>query len=243
MLLKDKNAIIYGGGGSVGSALARAFSREGARVFLAGRTMATLEKVGIGDVAVVDAMDERSVDEHADAVVAKAGSIDVSINVITDTDVQGIPMVEMSIADYLSPIVTAVSSKFITARAAARHMRRQRSGVIMMLGGTGGPLRNYHVGGMHAAFDAVESMRRQLAVELAKDGIRVVTLQTTGLPDTIPADYPGRATIEELIVGNTLTGKAATLEDVGNVAAFAASDWARTMTGSAINMTCGSVID
>ncbi len=96
MLLEDKNAVIYGGGGSVGGAVARAFAREGARVFLAGRTLATLEEVaeeirsagGVAETAQVDALDEKAVDEHADAVAAQAGSIDVSFNAIFN-DVQG----------------------------------------------------------------------------------------------------------------------------------------------------------
>ncbi|MEV6867575.1 SDR family oxidoreductase [Streptosporangium subroseum] len=253
MLLKGKNAIIYGGGGSVGGAVARAFGREGARVFLAGRTRATLEKVadqirgagGAAETAEVDALNERSVDEHAAAVVAEAGSIDVSFNVISDSDVQGTPMIDMSLEDYLSPVVTAVSSKFLTARAAARHMAGQRSGVIMAFGGPGdrGSMRHYNLGGLLVAFDAVESMRRQLASELAPYGIRVVTLQTGGLPETIPAGAGQGKAIENDLVGRTLTGRAASLEDVGNVAVFAASDWARTMTGSAINMTCGAVLD
>jgi 3-oxoacyl-[acyl-carrier protein] reductase len=253
MLLKGKNAIIYGGGGSVGGAVARAFGREGARVFLAGRTRATLEKVadrirgagGAAETAEVDALNESSVDEHAVAVVAEAGSIDVSFNVISDSDVQGTPMIDMSLEDYLSPVVTAVSSKFLTARAAARHMAGQRSGVIMAFGGPGdrGSMRHYNLGGLLVAFDAVESMRRQLASELAPYGIRVVTLQTGGLPETIPAGADQRKAIEDDLVGRTLTGRAASLEDVGNVAVFAASDWARTMTATALNITCGSEVD
>ncbi|WP_436760173.1 SDR family NAD(P)-dependent oxidoreductase [Streptosporangium sp. V21-05] len=253
MLLKGRNAIVYGGGGSVGGAVARAFGREGARVFLAGRTTATLERVagqirtagGAAETAEVDALDERSVDEHAAAVAAEAGSIDVSLNVIADRDVQGTPMIDMSPEDYLSPVVTAVRSKFLTSRAAARHMVRQRSGVIMAFGGTGdrSSARRYNLGGLQVAFDAVEAMRRQLAAELGPYGIRVVTLQTGGLPETIPAGFDQREAVERDIVGQTLTGRAASLEDVGNVAVFAASDWGRTMTGAAINITCGAVLD
>ena len=77
MLLEDKVAVIYGAGGSIGGAVARAFAREGARVFLAGRTKAQLDKVadeirrngGAADTAVVDALDERAVDEYVNAVV------------------------------------------------------------------------------------------------------------------------------------------------------------------------------
>ncbi|MDT7724098.1 MAG: hypothetical protein QOI21_674, partial [Actinomycetota bacterium] len=172
MLLEGRNAIVYGGGGSVGGAIATAFAREGARVFLAGRTRATLEEVadrirgagGVAETAEVDALDASSVDEHADAVAALAGGIDVSVNVISDSDVQGTPMIDMSLEDYLRPVATALSSKFLTSRTAARHMIKRRSGVIMMFGGSGdrGPMRDYHLGGIHAAFDVVESMRRQL---------------------------------------------------------------------------------
>jgi 3-oxoacyl-[acyl-carrier protein] reductase len=66
MLLENKTAIVYGGSGSVGGAVARAFAREGATVFLAGRTLATLEEVaeeiraagGEAETAQVDALDE-----------------------------------------------------------------------------------------------------------------------------------------------------------------------------------------
>jgi shikimate 5-dehydrogenase len=75
MLLEAKTAIIYGGGGAIGSAVARAFAREGARVFLAGRTMNTLDDVartirgtgGMAEVARVDAVDPATVAAHAAA--------------------------------------------------------------------------------------------------------------------------------------------------------------------------------
>ncbi|CAM3889856.1 SDR family NAD(P)-dependent oxidoreductase [Kibdelosporangium persicum] len=249
MLLEGKNAIIYGGGGSVGSAVARAFAREGARVFLAGRTMATLEKVAVqidGHAAQVDALDEDQVNAHADAVVAQAGSIDISMNVISDTDVQGTPMVEMTLDDYIRPVITALSSKFLTSRAAARHMMKQGGGVILAFGGSveRSPLmHDYNFGGIQVTFDAVESMRRQLAIELGRYGIRVLSLRTSGIIDTIPEGYENRDKIARSILVQTLTGKAATLEDVGNVAAFAASDQARTITGTEINMTAGAALD
>ncbi|TWP50648.1 SDR family oxidoreductase [Lentzea tibetensis] len=253
MLLEDRNAIIYGGGGQIGGAIARAFAREGARVHLTGRTRTTLEKVaddiraqgGRAETAEVDALDEAAVDAHADAVARDAGGIDISLSVIADGDVQGTPVAGMSLDDYLRPVTTAVTSKFLTARAAARHMIPRRSGVIMMFGGTGNlsAIRDYHVGGFLTALDAAESLRRQLAVELGRYGIRVVTLRTSGVPETLGADFLEREAIERLIVDPTLLGRAATLEDVGNVAVFAASDWARTLTGTAINMTCGADLD
>jgi 3-oxoacyl-[acyl-carrier protein] reductase len=252
MLLDGRNTIIYGGGGAIGGAIARAFAREGARVFLAGRTRATLDEVaedirkngGRAEAAVLDALDESAVDAHADTVARDGGSIDVSVNVIADNDVQGTSMVDMPVDEYLSPVVTSVRSKFLTSRAAARHMKPQRSGVILAFGGEGDPRahRRYKLGGLVTGFAAIEAMRRQLAVELGEYGIRVITLRTGGVPEAIPeGDF--RQRIEADLTKQTLLGRTATLEDVGNVAVFAASGMARTITGAAINMTCGAVLD
>jgi len=250
VLLEGKNAVVYGAGGSIGGAVARAFAREGARVHLAGRTLRTLNAVaeeiraagGTAETAHVDALDERAIDEHADAVAAGAGSVDISFNVISHGDVQGTPLVEMSLGDYERPVVTAVRTTFLTSRAAARHMIRQGSGVILVFGGSGDPLRGYYLGGLQVAFEAMESMRRQLASELGPHGIRVVTLRTGGIPESIP-DVEGMEAVVDDIVKATMLGRAATLDDVGNVAAFAASDWARTMTATALNITCGTAVD
>jgi 3-oxoacyl-[acyl-carrier protein] reductase len=251
VLLADKSAVVYGGGGSIGGAVARAFAREGARVFLAGRTMDKLETVaeeirssgGAADTAQVDALDPAAVDEHADAVAAEAGSIDISFNLISHGDVQGTPMAEMELQDYIRPVVTAVSTTFLTARAAARHMIGRGSGVILIFGGSGPPLPGYSLGGLQVAFEAMESMRRQLSSELGPHGIRVVTLRTGGVTESIPEGFPGRDRIVGDIEKMTMLGRAATLEDVGNAAAFAASDWGRTMTAATVNVSCGALID
>jgi NAD(P)-dependent dehydrogenase (short-subunit alcohol dehydrogenase family) len=251
VLLGGKNAVIYGGGGAIGGAVARAFAREGARVHLAGRTLASLEAVagdirsagGLAETARLDALDERAVDEHADAVAASAGSLDISFNLITHGDVQGTPLAEMTLADFERPVVTAVRTMFLTSRAAARHMIRQGSGVVLAFGGYGDPPSGYYLGGLQVAFGAMESLRRNLAAELGPHGIRVVTLQTGGVPESLSEDFEGRQAITNDIAGRTMLKRAATLADVGNVAAFAASDRARIITATAINITGGSVVD
>ena len=251
MLLEDRNAVIYGGGGAIGSAVARAFAREGATVFLAGRTRGKLDEVaegirsagGAAETAEVDALDEKAVDAHADSVVAEAGGIDISFNLITHGDVQGTAMVDMSLEDYVRPVVTAVSTTFLTARAAARHMIRRRSGVILIFGGSGPPLPGYNLGGLQVAFEALESMRRQLASELGPHGVRAVTLRTGGVPESIPEGFEGRERIVGDIDKMSMLGRAATFEDVGNVAAFVASDRARSMTAATANISCGALVD
>jgi NAD(P)-dependent dehydrogenase (short-subunit alcohol dehydrogenase family) len=88
-LLTDKNAIVHGAAGSLGSAVARTFAADGARVFVAGRTREPLERLAaeIGaEATVLDALDA--------AAVAERGGIDVSFNLVPRGDVQGTPLVE-----------------------------------------------------------------------------------------------------------------------------------------------------
>jgi NAD(P)-dependent dehydrogenase (short-subunit alcohol dehydrogenase family) len=261
VLLEDKNAVIYGGGGRVGGAVARAFAREGARVFLAGRTPAALDAVaeeisaagGRAETAQVDALDEEAVDTHADAVAGTAGGIDVSFNAISHGDVHGPPLIAMPFEDFARPITDALRAQFFTARAAARHMAERGSGVIMTITANTARMSIPNVGGTGVSFDAKESLCRQWASELGPMGIRVVWLQTTGLPEAI-ADidlFPDYGTGKEMTRGEliawlerrTMLNRLTSLADVGNAAAFYASDRASAMTATAANLTCGSVPD
>jgi NAD(P)-dependent dehydrogenase (short-subunit alcohol dehydrogenase family) len=249
VLLENKVAVIYGAGGPIGGAVARAFAREGARVFLVGRTKAKLDAVageirsngGEADTAVVDALDERAVDEYVDAVVEQAGFIDISFNLISYGDVQQ-PLTEISVDDFMRPITTAMRTHFLTTRAATRHMMDRGSGVILAFGGSG-PHTLAGLGGFKIALDAIEGLRRQWACELGKHGIRVVTLKTGGVPETLPDNIPGREDIIAGIQQSALLNRTATLADVGNVAAFVTSDQARTMTATDVNISCGAIMD
>ncbi|WP_394359627.1 SDR family NAD(P)-dependent oxidoreductase [Amycolatopsis sp. SB7-3] len=250
MLLDGRNAIIYGAAGGIGSAVARGFAREGATVHLTGRTLKKLDALadeiraagGKAETAEFDALDETAIVEHAASVASTAGSVDISMNVITHNDVQGTPLVEMSVEDLESPVRTAVRTNFLTARAAARHMIEQGSGVILMFGGDGDPLPGYHLGGLQVAFSAMEALRRGLACELGPQGIRVVTLRTGGIPETIPAGAGLDDAIRDMVEA-TMLKRTASLEDVARVAAFAASDHARSMTATALNISCGTMVD
>src|SRR5215218_5976677 len=163
------------GGRAVGSAVARVFAREGAKVHLAGRTLESLEEVA--------------------EEIRSGGGIDVSFNRISVGDVQGTPLAEMPLEDFERPVMTAVRSQFLTSRAAARHMISRGSGVILFFGGYGDPVPDYYLGGFQVALNAIESLRRQLASELGAHGIRAVTLQTGGVPETIPESFDGREVI------------------------------------------------
>ncbi|GAA5063993.1 SDR family NAD(P)-dependent oxidoreductase [Haladaptatus pallidirubidus] len=249
MLLENKIAVIYGAGGQIGGAVARGFARDGARVFLAGRTEEKLDTVaddirsngGEADTAVIDATDEQAVDEFVNGVVEQAGYIDISFNLIGYDDVQE-PLTEISGDDFLQPITTAMRTQFLTTRSAARHMVERGSGVILFFGGDG-PQTLPGLGGFKIALDAIEGLRRQWAVELGEHGIRVVTLKTGGIVETMPENIPERDEIVAGIEEETLLNRTETLEDVGNVASFVASDQARTMTATEVNISCGALMD
>ena len=253
MLLTDKNAVIYGGAGTIGGAVAKAFALQGARIHLAGRTLSTLDAVadhiraagGRAETTVLDALDEAAVDSYVEHITSTAGSLDISFNLIGVDDVQGTPLVEMSLADFEQPILKSVRSTFITARAAARQMIRQHSGVILTFGGGGhrNPIRDYSIGGFVVSLAAIDALRRQLAAELGQYGIRVLTVESGGILESLPADFPGRQEIEDLIVPPTMLKRTATLADIGNVAVFAASDLAGSMTGTILNTSCGASVD
>jgi NAD(P)-dependent dehydrogenase (short-subunit alcohol dehydrogenase family) len=253
MLLEGKNAIVYGAAGSIGGAVSRAFAKEGATVHLAGRTRETLDALaaeiasegGSAEVAVVDALEESQVDEHADRVAGQGG-LDISFNLIIHPHKHGTPLWEMEVDEFIAPVDVAARTTFITARAATRNMIRGEGGVILAFGGPGdrsGPERNYYLGGTQVAFDAIETIRRQLSTEAGPHGVRFVTLATGGVPESLPEDMQGRDRVTELIEASSLLGRAASLEQIGMAAAFAASDHARSMTAATLNVSAGTLID
>jgi 3-oxoacyl-[acyl-carrier protein] reductase len=249
MLLENKTAVIYGGGGSIGGAMARAFAAEGARVFLAGRTPATLETVageireagGLAETAVVDALDETAVNSWVDAVAGTTGGIDISVNLISH-DALFKPLIEMSVPEFAQAIEKVARTFLLTNQAAARHMVKQGSGVIMHFGGSDATNSSPGLGTVQIGSDLVESMRRQWACELGGHGVRVVTIRTGGIPESMP-DLPFTEPIKQQMLDATLLKRTATLTDVGRVAAFLASDHARTMTSTQVNISCGALVD
>jgi NAD(P)-dependent dehydrogenase (short-subunit alcohol dehydrogenase family) len=263
MMLKDKVAVIYGAGGAIGSAVARAFAREGAKVFLTGRRRAPVEAVakdivsagGSAQAAEVDALDEQAVDKHLQSVIDKAGRVDISFNAIgiPDKDVVGVPLVELDIEQFSLPITGYVTSYFLTARLAARRMVANKSGVIMTVSALPARTGTRLNGGYGPANAAKEALTRDLSAELAAQGIRVVALRPHGMPETSTMrevyDLKAKAagmTLEQFtgyLASTTHPRRVMTLDEMANVAAFMASDKASGMTGTTVNLTMGSLDD
>jgi NAD(P)-dependent dehydrogenase (short-subunit alcohol dehydrogenase family) len=242
MLLENKTAVIYGAGGAIGGAVAQAFAREGARVFATGRD-------------VVDALDERAVNEHLDAVVGEAGGVDISFNAIgPGPNPDRLPLTELSTDAFTRPIEFYTRANFITATAAARHMSRRGAGVILTLTAVPGRMPARLIGGAAAAWGAVEAFTRALALEVGPAGVRVVCLRAHAIPETplieqnfataaaatgaTPAEF--QALLEQ---NTTLLKRLPTLAEVAATAAFLASDGAGAMTATVANVSAGNVID
>ena len=262
MLLKDRVAVIYGAGGAVGGAVARAFASEGAELFLTGRSLAPVDVVAkdvasVGGSAVaaeVDALDEHAVDEHLRSVVDSAGRIDISFNAIGIPNPENrLPLVDLDVEQFSLPIATYTRSYFLTARLAARRMVENRSGVIMTVSSTPSRTGVPFIGGGGPAMAAVEALTRGLSAELAPQGIRVVGLRPQAMPETgrIKGSFELYAKASEMtweqfnesLAGRTHTRRLSTLEELANMAVFVASDRAGGMTGTTVNLTMGSLDD
>ena len=263
MSLENKTAVVYGARGAVGSAVARAFARDGARVFLTGRDLTELDRLaeeivadgGSAETAEVDALDEGAVNRHLDAVVDTAGSVDVSFNAIgiPQEGVQGIPLAELSVDSFRLPIVTYTTAHFVTATAAGRRMVPQGSGVIMMHtpepARIGAPL----VGGMGPMWAALEGLNRSLSAEFGPYGVRSLCLRTTGMVDTPTIDVVfglhakaigiTREQFAGIMNGMTHRKRPTSLPELADMAAFLASDRAAAMTGTVANLTGGVIVD
>jgi NAD(P)-dependent dehydrogenase (short-subunit alcohol dehydrogenase family) len=262
-MLNGKVAVIYGAGGAIGGAVARAFAREGARLFLTGRCLAPVVAVarevlsagGSAEAAEVDALDEQAVDQHLQSVIDTAGRLDISFNAVgvPDANIVGVPLVELDVEQFSLPITTYTASYFLTARLAARRMIANKSGVIMTVTALHSRMGIPLVGGYGPAMAAKEALTRDLSAELAPQGIRVVGLRPQGLPetDTLKEAFEPRAKasgmtweqFQEFLASRTHARRLMTLEEMANAAVFVASDKASGMTGTTVNLTMGSLDD
>lgn len=264
-MLNGKTAIVYGGGGAIGGAVARAFARNGARVFLVGRSLGKLEVVANdiaaheGNVAVasLDVLDEAAVRAHAEEVVATSGGIDIAFNAIGILHLQGTPFLELSLDEYLHPITSYARANFVTAQAVAKHMMRAKRGVILSMSTNGSLAIGAGFIGFGVACATIEGFARKLAAEVGPSGVRVVCLRSNAIPEataigshsaTVFSTVASRngITIDQLMEQNakgTLLGRLPTLAETANAAVFFASDQAGAMTGVIANLTAGALVD
>jgi 3-oxoacyl-[acyl-carrier protein] reductase len=254
MLLQRKNAIVYGAGGSLGGAVAKALAGAGARVFLTGHRLPSVQKTaneiiaagGAVEVDEVDGFDEDAITAHLERVVQKAGKVDISFNAVGVDVVQNIPLTDIPLDDFVRPVTLTMQTRFLTAIAAGKVMMRQGSGVILFLTATPGGIGYPFTGGFAPACCAVEALSRNLAIELGVYGIRVVTIRSGGSPDSrvfkdaIDGNPAAMEPIIRMMKGDTALKQMPLMADIANTAVFLASDMAGKITGVTVDVTAGT---
>lgn len=265
MLLENKVAVIYGASGAVGSAVAKAFAGEGARLFLAGRHLASVRAMAAGiegaDPAEIDVLDEAAVERHMEHVIGRAGHVDISFNAagiparrVEQQGMQGLPLAEVPAESFDEPLAFYPRANFLTARAAVRRMiSGARPGVILMHtpqpARIGAPL----LGGMGPAWAAMEALCRSFSAEYASRGIRAACVRTTGMPETATIDVVfgihakamgiSAQDVQRLFESRPHHQRSTTLSDLTGAAVFLASDLASGFTGAVLNLTAGETAD
>jgi 3-oxoacyl-[acyl-carrier protein] reductase len=254
MLLQNKNAFIYGAGGSLGSTIAKAFAAAGANVFLTGRNLDAVQKTateilasgGKAQADCVDAMDNKAIDAHLTKVLQKAGTIDITFNAVAVEVVQNIPLVDIAADYFMLPVTGMLQTRFLTAIAAAKIMMKQKSGIILSLTATPGGIGYPYTGGFAPACAAIESFSRNLASELGFYGIRVVNIRSGGSPDSkvfkdaIDNHPDVMKTVLKGLEQDTMLKSLPLMADIANAAVFLVSDLAAKITGVTLDVTSGT---
>jgi NAD(P)-dependent dehydrogenase (short-subunit alcohol dehydrogenase family) len=254
-ILKDKTAVVYGAG-SIGSAVAAAFAQAGATVFVTDHREETLNELADKDkslqTARVDVLDQEAVAAFVKAVADKTGHVDISF-CATSTHKpggeQGAALTELSYDDFAMPILDYTKATFNTARAVYPYMVQQHAGVIMGMTAVVSQMPLPYTAGFGPAWAAVEAMLRLLAAELGPHGVRTVCLHSAGSQGA--ADKTLASTNPELDkrteewgqrwMSRNLLGRGPTLEEVGNMATFLASDLAGATTGTTVSLNAGMI--
>jgi NAD(P)-dependent dehydrogenase (short-subunit alcohol dehydrogenase family) len=260
-LLEGKVAVIYGASGGIGSSVAKTFAREGAKVFIVGRRLEPLDALareiskagGWATVSQVDALDSKAVEEHLKKVVAEAGKVDISFNLIGTNVGIGTLLVKLTDEKFTTVAFSKVRSYFITMTAAARIMEKQGSGVILGLTAPNARLPRANMGGFSVCGAAIEALCRQLALEAGPNGVRVVCLRSGGTPDNPVIhevmEYLAKqkgVTFEEMVRSEgeiTALKRLPLTTEVANAAALIASDYASTITATVVNASSGELVD
>lgn len=254
--LQDKIALITGAGQGLGRALAERLAQEGAHVALADiddeaaqRAAEDIATHGAETLALhADVTDLAQVEATMDEVVARWGRLDI---VVANAGILFAGAVdEIDPARWRAVIDVNLMGYFHVARAAARIMKGQGSGVILQINSKSGKKGSSKNSAYAASKFGGIGLTQSLALELAEQGIRVNAICPGNLldsplwVDSLYSQYAKRLGISEdevrqRYLDQVPMGRGCTYEDVANVMVFLASDESAYMTGQAINVTGG----
>lgn len=261
MLLKDKVAVIFGGSGAIGGAVAHVMAREGAHIFLGARNQEKLDRVA-DDIRVaggsvetfnIDVLDEQSTIERTAQLAQQTGGFDVVINTTGFVHNQGKSVIELSLAEFRQGFDPFLTAQFNISKAVAPYMGGERAGTILTVVAPAGVMAIPGHSGHIVSCAGIEAFVKALACELAPKNIRVICVRSHALVGAVQAGsytnevFASKAqamglTVEQWVGGaaqSTMLKRLPTLSQVAELMAFLASDHAGAMTATVVNMTAG----
>lgn len=265
MPARQRTAVIFGGSGAVGSAVAHALARRGDRVFIGARRPDRLAAVAAAirasgasaETFAVDVLDEAATIAAVARIAAQSGGIDIAMNATGFMHDQGTELGGLTLDAFMRPLTTFLPAQFITAKAVAPHMGGRGPGVIVTLTAPAARLAVPGHLGHIVATAAEEAFARVLASELGPRDIRVVCLRSHAIAGAAEAgSYTATAfapkaeamglSVAEWLEGaarGTMLGRLPTLSQIADTVAFLTSQSAGAMTATVVNMTAGLVAD
>lgn len=265
MLNENKKAVIFGGSGAIGGAVAQALIREGVKIYLVARNQKKLEKFakelcamgGIVETFCIDVLDEKSIIEQVAQLAQKSGGIDIVVNATGFMHDQGKLISELSLTEFFQGITPFLTAQFNISKAVEPYMGRERSGVIISIVAPSSSMAIPGHLGHIVGCAGVEAFNKALASELGGKNIRVICVRSHAIADAIQAGSYTRElfetkalamglTVQQWLDGaaqSTMLQRLPTLLDVAEIVAFLASDHASVITATVINMTVGATPD
>jgi 3-oxoacyl-[acyl-carrier protein] reductase len=246
MQLKDKTAIVTGGGSGFGAGIARAFAREGATVMVADINTAAAEAVAaeIGGLAqTVDVSDNASVAAMAAAALAAWGRVDILVNNAGITHLPK-PMEEVTEDEFDRVLAVNAKSVYLTAKHLVPAMKATGTGAILNVASTAGVSPRPRLNWYNASKGWMITATKAMAVELAPAGVRVNAINPVAGETPLLKSFMGEDTpeIRAKFLSTIPLGRFSTPEDMGNAAVFLCSDGASMITGVAMEVDGGRCI-
>ena len=246
MRLKEKVAIITGGGSGCGIGICKKFSDEGARVIVADINLSSAEEVAkdINGIALeVDVSNSASMKTFSEEVFTKFGNLDIVVNNAGVTHLPA-PMETISEDEFDRVININVRSIYLSAKNFVPHMKLNKSGVILNMASTAGISPRPNLNWYNASKGWVITATKAMAVELAPYNVRVNALNPVAGETPLLKAFMGKDTpeIREKFLSTIPIGRFSTPEDLGNAACFLCSDEASMITGVAMEVDGGRCI-
>ena len=239
--LDGRVAVVTGGAGGIGMAVARRMLDSGARVAIWDRAGAALEaaRAEFSDVAAfaVDVTDEATVDNATAATVARFGRVDILVNAAGVTAPKAL-IVETEAASWRRIVDINLTGTFLVCRAVAKLMVAANYGRIVNLGSVAGKEGNPYSAAYSASKAGVHSFTKSLAKELAQTGIRVNCV-APAIIATKNLYYDQPEAMRKLWVSRVPLGRPGTPEEVAAMIAWLASEECSFTTGAAFDLSGG----